>query len=407
MTINFSVGNFVIPNQAYVTETLQDLATSVLVKQQIELLGALIGVPCEVTATGNLTFPSRSYITLLPTDTRNKFYNSGNGATAYFASDTALNNAFELSGSYLRDKRFIKVLNNSGDAIAKSNIVRQTGFDATNQLPTIDAAEATSEVLGVVLGATMEEIANGATGTVLVAGSFDADTTLFSLNDPVYLSDSKGAISASPGTFEIIVGRVLVAGTSDGSISLQGSIVGGYDPSAGIGKQTIWIPAAAMKATVTAGCSDLTSVETTAGNPDLIVMDYDPDTEESSQFQVGFPKQWNKGTISYQVFWTVSGDTSSDSVIWGLQGVAVSDSGAIDVAYGSAALISDSNDSAAEDLLVSAESASLTIGGTPADDDICYFRFYRDATNIGDDLNADARLIGVKLFFVNEKQTDD
>ena len=42
-----------------------------------------------------------------------------------------------------------------------------------------------------------------------------------------------------------------------------------------IGKHTIWVPAGAMRPTVSNGAATLTDVETTAGRPDLTVMDFD------------------------------------------------------------------------------------------------------------------------------------
>ena len=38
-----------------------------------------------------------------------------------------------------------------------------------------------------------------------------------------------------------------------------------------VGKETIWVPAAAMSPTVSNGCSALTFVETTSGRPDMQV----------------------------------------------------------------------------------------------------------------------------------------
>jgi hypothetical protein len=161
-----------------------------------------------------------------------------------------------------------------------------------------------------------------------------------------------------------------------------------------------------MKATVTAGCSDLQAVELTAGNPELQVLDFDPASIENAQFQVGFPKQWNKGTLSFQAFWTAD-DTGTDQVVWGLRGVAVSDSETIDVAYGSEVQVTDNNQGVANELMVTAESGSLTVGGTPVDNDICYFRIRRYIPGSPAQVPADARLIGIKLFFVNETMTDD
>ena len=171
------------------------------------------------------------------------------------------------------------------------------------------------------------------------------------------------------------------------------------------GKQTIWIPAAAITPTASNGCAARTQVETTAGRPDMDVLDFDDGTDEHAQFSVAFPKSWNLGTVTFQAFWT-STATDTDGVAWGLQGVACSNDGTIDVAYGTAVVVTDDNVSAAEDLLVTSESSAITIAGTPADDDLCYFRVFRDVSDGNDDMTEDARLIGIKLFFTTDALND-
>ena len=93
-------------------------------------------------------------------------------------------------------------------------------------------------------------------------------------------------------------------------------------------------------------------------------------------------------------------------VLLGLQGVAVSDNDTIDVTYGTAVVVTDDALSAAEDQCVTAESGAVTIGGTPAVNDICYFRIFRDVSDSNDDMTEDARLIGIKIFFTTDAAND-
>ena len=171
------------------------------------------------------------------------------------------------------------------------------------------------------------------------------------------------------------------------------------------GKHTLFIPAADMRPTVSNGCAVLTDVETTAGRPDMTVLDFDASADEHAQFQVAFPKRWDLGTVTFQAFWTTTA-TDTDGVAWGLQGVAVSDDGTIDVAYGTAVVVTDDNISAAEDLLVTITSGAVTIAGTPADDDMCFFRIFRDVSDANDDMTEDARLIGIKLLYTTDAEND-
>ena len=64
----------------------------------------------------------------------------------------------------------------------------------------------------------------------------------------------------------------------------------------------MWVPAAAMYGTTTAG-ADPQQVETTATRPDMKVLDFDASADEFAQFSVAFPKSWNEGTVTYQVYW--------------------------------------------------------------------------------------------------------
>ena len=114
------------------------------------------------------------------------------------------------------------------------------------------------------------------------------------------------------------------------------------------------------------------------------VLDFDDGSDEHAQFQVAFPKSWNEGTVTFQVFWTTTA-SDTDGVAWGLQGVAVSDNDTIDVAYGSAVVVTDDALSAAEDLCVTAESGAVTIAGSPAAADMCFFRIFRDVSDGNDD----------------------
>ena len=87
-------------------------------------------------------------------------------------------------------------------------------------------------------------------------------------------------------------------------------------------------------------------------------------------------------------------------------GNVASDGDTIDVAYGTAVVVTDANQSTAEDQYVTAESGAVTIAGTPADDDMCYFRFFRDVSDAADTATEDMRLIGIKFFYTTDAGND-
>ena len=105
------------------------------------------------------------------------------------------------------------------------------------------------------------------------------------------------------------------------------------------GLETMWVPSSAMYGATT-NPADAQQIETTATRPDMKVLDFDASTDEFAQFSVAFPKSWNEGTVTYQVYWTPS-NTDTGDCIFGLQGVAIGDDDTIDVVYGTAIDITD------------------------------------------------------------------
>jgi len=184
-----------------------------------------------------------------------------------------------------------------------------------------------------------------------------------------------------------------------------GVVTSGSSPVRVAGTDTIWIPAATMYPTTTNGAAALTQVELTAGQPELKVLDFNDSTDQFAQFSVSFPKSWNEGTVTFKAYFTSAGTNSGDC-IWGLQGVAVSDNGAIATAFGTAQTVTKAHSGTANDLDVSGESSAITIAGTPAEGDDVFFQVYRDANAGGDTLTGDARLIGIQIFFTTNAAND-
>lgn len=170
------------------------------------------------------------------------------------------------------------------------------------------------------------------------------------------------------------------------------------------GKESIWIPAAAMYPSTTNPCSDLTQVETTALRPDLKVLDFAADADDFAQFAIAFPKSYNLGTITYQPFWTVTG-TNTGTVVWQLGGVAITNDETINTAFGTlVATTALAHSGTSNDLMVSAESGAVTIAGSPADNDQCFFQINLDTSASGQ--TGAVRLLGVKLFFTTDAAND-
>ena len=183
-----------------------------------------------------------------------------------------------------------------------------------------------------------------------------------------------------------------------------GTLQGGGSALKIAGKETMWVPASAMYGATT-NPADAQQIETTAGRPDMKVLDYDASTVENAQFSVAFPKSWNEGTVTYQVFWTPS-STNTGNCIFSLGGVAIGDGDTIDVAYGTLVDVTDAGIGTIEDQQVSPVSSAVTIAGSPAVDQLTYLQLSRNADSGADTFTGDARVLGIKIFYTTDAAND-
>ena len=169
------------------------------------------------------------------------------------------------------------------------------------------------------------------------------------------------------------------------------------------GKESIWVPANAMYPNSTNGCAAIAQTELGNG-PELKTLDFDKDSDEFAQFAVAFPKSWNEGTITFHVFFT-GNSTNTGDVVWTLAGTALADNGSLNTAFGTAvATTGKAHSGTANDLDVTAESGAVTIAGSPSTDEFVFFEIKRDVSE--DNFSADAKLLGVKLFFTTDAGND-
>ena len=176
----------------------------------------------------------------------------------------------------------------------------------------------------------------------------------------------------------------------------------------GTGLFTEYLPAAAFQPTVTDGCGALTSFETTAGRPDIVGLPFDGGaTEERAQAQFRFPTRWDNGTLLFQVSHAHGGlqGAGLDGVVWGVDAVANGDNETFDVVYGT---VEDAlkDASASQTHHLGPISGALTVGGTPVAGDMTTIRVRRRVGEAGDDLDVDARFLGIALFWIVDKPSD-
>ena len=304
--------------------------------------------------------------------------------------------------------------------------VAEGDFSSSNNATTLEfhtgASEAASSKMtlssaGLLTIADDLMIKDG--GTIGVASTNDALTLssagLLTVKDDLVIK-SGGTIGGGGDTDLLTLGSAIltvagevqmttldIGGTNVTSTAAELNKLDGVGTLKEAGKETIWVPSNAMTPTTSNGAARAT-VETTSGRPDMEVLDFDKDSDEFAQFAIAFPKSWNLGTITFQCFW--SGLAATTGVAISLQGVAMNDNETIDVAYGTAVVVTDDAQSAVEELLVTAESGAVTIAGTAADNDLCYFRVGRDVSDGNDDMAGDMRLHGIKIFFTTDAAND-
>ena len=292
-----------------------------------------------------------------------------------------------------------KYVSGSGSSVTwgaddkSTKIIYATANDGTNP-DIIDAGSALS-LTSPALVTGVNDVKGNELLKVTATGSATNEITLANA-----ASGSNPTLTASGGDANI---GISLATKGSGVIKAEDS--GGTVSAVKIaGKETIWVPAVAMYPATSNGCAALAQTELTAQYPEVKSLDFDASSDEYAQFAVAFPKSWDEGTVTFQTYWSVSG-TDTGTVCFAVQGVAVSSDDTLDVAMGTAvANTALAGSGTANDLMINAESGAITIGGSPAAGDEVFFNIYRDVS--ADDQTADARLVGIKLFFTTDAAND-
>jgi len=225
---------------------------------------------------------------------------------------------------------------------------------------------------------------------------FETTSAGVTVTGNILISDA-GNIGSASDTDAIAISSGGVVTFSQSPVNSAGA------PLKQAGKETIWVPAVAMYPNGTNGCADLDQTELSNG-PELKTLDFDKDSDEFAQFAIAFPKSWNEGTITFQAFFTAN-STNTGTTAWGLAGVALADDGSLNTAFGTTVVATaKAHSGTANDLDVTAESGAVTIAGSPSTDEYVFFQIQRDVS--ADDLTADAKLLGIKIFFTTDAAND-
>lgn len=369
--VDFSIGTKDVTNDLFASDVLTAGGTSTLSNKTIALgsntvSGTIAEFQTAVTDATLLTTADEG---------------SGNGIDA----DT-------VDGSHASDFASASHTHAAGD------VASGTFADARIAASNVTQHQASITGLGTIASGTWQ-------GTS-IAVSYGGTGTSSLTDGGVLLGSGTGAITA----MSVLADGAIVVGDGAGdpvSLTAFSSSTGNLLAAKGgtIGKQTIWVPAAAMVAATTSGAAS-GQVEEATNAHNYSTLDFDASADEYACFEIAFPKGWDEGTVTFIVYWS-STAADTDGVSWALQGVAVSDNENSDVAYGTAIVVDDANQGAAGELLVAAESSAVTIAGTPAAGDLVQFRIFRDVSDANDTATEDAQLRGVKILYTIDAGADD
>ena len=306
------------------------------------------------------------------------------------STDTLTNKT--LTAPKIADAGFI------ADANGNEQVIFQTTTSAVNELEITNAATGNPPIIGAS-GETNVDVhikPKGTGETRIGTGAAAATLTTSGAHDLV-LDTNSGTNSGTITITDGADGNINIAPNGNGVVQAGGSAV------KVAGKETIWVPATAMYPNTTNGCADIAQTELSNG-PELKTLDFDKDSDEFAQFAVAFPKSWNEGTVTFQAFFTAD-TTNTGTTKWTIAGVALADDGSLNTAFGTAVgPTAKAMSGTANDLAVTAESGAVTIAGSPSTDEYVFFEVSRDVSE--DDLTADAKLLGIKLFFTTDAAND-
>lgn len=225
-------------------------------------------------------------------------------------------------------------------------------------------------------------------------------TFILATNSPSTLADWKEMLTPT----DLVQAVAGLTGTISASALKAALAIAAGDVSGILaqGRMAMHIPASAIYPKVTSGAGESTY---DSGSNDLTLQtgDYDTTTQEYGQFDVVMPKSWDRGVVRAKFYWTNTGGATTQTVRWTIAGVGISDDDTLNAAMGTAVYVDDTW-LAQNDLHVTAETGDITIGGSPAAEDLVVFQVSRDVAN--DNMAGDARLIAVVLYLTLNAATD-
>lgn len=170
-----------------------------------------------------------------------------------------------------------------------------------------------------------------------------------------------------------------------------------------VGRHDLWVPAAAMVPSTTAGCG---WHEQIAYNDwAMYGMPFDPAGAESAQFGVRLPKSWNESSMKARIYW-LNKAGGAGNVVWYIYTGSAGDGEAAG-AFGGGMEFDYDAAQTAYNIQITAEYGNVGVTGSPVAGDLMQFKIYRYTGSANDTYGSDAYLLGVMLALTTDAETDD
>lgn len=249
-------------------------------------------------------------------------------------------------------------------------------------------------------------ITNAATGNDALLEALGSDTDVglnavtkgigtFKINGAPQSGTNSGDEAAASLTVSGIVELATVAETNTGTDATRGVTPAGLvNYSKRERFETVDIPAGAITPTDTDSATTAT-FETATNEHAFDNFAFQGVTaNQQITFDYNMPDEWDLGPIKVKFYTSpASGASSGDDYTFELKAVAVSHDDVMDVAYGTGQHVDQEVTAGVDaDLHISAASAAITVGGSPALEDLTQFKITRLQNDASDNMPEDAKL---------------
>lgn len=225
-----------------------------------------------------------------------------------------------------------------------------------------------------------------------------ANTTLEDIRDALTASVAKNGETAMTGNLPMGNNKITGLGApSAGTDSARWQDT--------YGKFTIGVSAGGIFPAITNGAAGPITADSGSEDINYKYLAFDPTTQEFAWFWFPSPKSYNASTFTFRVVWTHPATATNFGVAWSLQLLALANDDAINTALGTEIVVTDTGGTT-QDFYITAESAAVTAGNTPAKQDWIAARIARKPADAADTMTVDAHLLGIEVYYTTNASDD-